>query len=621
MESNNQHIKDFLTTRYCKLAAPEYAVLLNGSWGSGKTWFIKQILKELKNSEQKSFYVSLYGVKSIEEIENEFFRQLHPFLASKGMRLLGKVIKGGLNVSLRVDLDNNGKPESTGSIGVPKDKIWELKIPDNSLLIFDDLERCSMSIADVLGYINQFVEHEELKVILIADESKINIESDSNKSLAYINIKEKLIGKTFTIHPELKLALTSFIEQIQSNKAKSAMSENQTVIENIYNYSGYKNLRILKQSLWDFEPFFSVLSDEIIDNKPLVSELLSLFLVYSIEIKIGSITAEKLNIFKASVDPSSSSKKDENHSKETCTDLSKKYLIHVNNLSYNLLPKSLWTSIFTTWIIPKNEIEEALYNSRHFITSEAKVQANWVKLWNYVDLSDTEFEKTLSDVSNEWERYDDTYDIGVVKHIVAMFLYFYDCQLYKKPKDKILNHAKLFIDKLEEMNKLPKSRNWDEIGASHGLGYLQNGAGLSDLNDYIYKKIEDALPSDYKQKADELLDIMQKDIKDFYLKLAEHPFNNISILSYMLVDEFASSFLDKNPEQIRYIINIFNARYKNNSNFTDELSWLKQLKERIEPEVKLREGKLSGYSISLVLKSLSEAITTLEETNEKIGNS
>ncbi len=87
----------------------------------------------------------------------------------------------------------------------------------------------------------------------------------------------------------------------------------------------------------------------------------------------------------------------------------------------------------------------------------------------------------------------------------------------------------------------------------------------------------------------------------------------------MSVDDFASSFLDKNPEQIRYIADIFNTRYKKyDLNFIAELCWLKKLKEHIEPEVKRRKGKLSGYSISLVIESLSKAITTLEETNKNL---
>ena len=48
------------------------AILINGRWGSGKTFFIKEeiskvIIENIKNN-GKYIYVSLYGVGNIEEI-------------------------------------------------------------------------------------------------------------------------------------------------------------------------------------------------------------------------------------------------------------------------------------------------------------------------------------------------------------------------------------------------------------------------------------------------------------------------------------------------------------------------------------------------------------------------
>ena len=55
----NEHIESFLD-HYIDLAvAPEYAVLLTGKWGSGKTFFIKNFLALKDNSRSAlSFIVS-----------------------------------------------------------------------------------------------------------------------------------------------------------------------------------------------------------------------------------------------------------------------------------------------------------------------------------------------------------------------------------------------------------------------------------------------------------------------------------------------------------------------------------------------------------------------------------
>ena len=71
----NKHIKEFLNY-YIGLPNPQYAVLLKGKWGSGKTHFINEYKKELDKNKQKYIYVSLYGVTSYDEIETKFLEDI-----------------------------------------------------------------------------------------------------------------------------------------------------------------------------------------------------------------------------------------------------------------------------------------------------------------------------------------------------------------------------------------------------------------------------------------------------------------------------------------------------------------------------------------------------------------
>ena len=43
----------------------------------------------------------------------------------------------------------------------------------DSILIFDDLERCDCPVNEVLGYINTYVEHDGMKVIIVANQKEI----------------------------------------------------------------------------------------------------------------------------------------------------------------------------------------------------------------------------------------------------------------------------------------------------------------------------------------------------------------------------------------------------------------------------------------------------------------
>ena len=178
-----------------------YAVLIDGDWGCGKTYFVKEYLIEKienhegnKEKEDKSYkcrrvvYISLYGVKSADDVTKQIF--MESYLAKtgkaknvlkKGTEVAGKLLPVAFDVMTSftgVKADNNDKV-----LGV----IHDFLTIKNSILIFDDLERCDCPVNEMLGYINGFVEHEELKVILVANQKEIGKESYiKNMELKYL---------------------------------------------------------------------------------------------------------------------------------------------------------------------------------------------------------------------------------------------------------------------------------------------------------------------------------------------------------------------------------------------------------------------------------------------------
>jgi KaiC/GvpD/RAD55 family RecA-like ATPase len=56
----NAHVVEYLTYYLGLPFPPNYAVLVNGAWGVGKTFLIKNYLKQNIHSERKFVYVSLY---------------------------------------------------------------------------------------------------------------------------------------------------------------------------------------------------------------------------------------------------------------------------------------------------------------------------------------------------------------------------------------------------------------------------------------------------------------------------------------------------------------------------------------------------------------------------------
>lgn len=179
----------------------DYAVMIDGTWGCGKIYFVLKTLKtKLKEHEEKKeksikgykkrniIYISLYGIKSTEDISKKLC--MEAFLGKTDK--LGKALKKGADVvsslipiALEVAKPFTGNAElKQEDIGGVIESFLSIK---NSILIFDDLERCDCSINEILGYINSFVEHEKMKVIIVANQEEIGKSvSEKGRELQYL---------------------------------------------------------------------------------------------------------------------------------------------------------------------------------------------------------------------------------------------------------------------------------------------------------------------------------------------------------------------------------------------------------------------------------------------------
>lgn len=189
VNKNKQHIltNDEITEaiiRYIDEDLYNYAIMIDGEWGCGKTYFIKEHLCDELESHEKSkaekeeykekqiVYLSLYGIKFVDDISKQILMEsylsktgkIKGFL-KKGTEITGKMLPMLFDIlkvkGIELEVDNVSN--AVGGLLSVKD----------SILIFDDLERCDCPINEILGYINTFVEHDGMKVILVANQKEI----------------------------------------------------------------------------------------------------------------------------------------------------------------------------------------------------------------------------------------------------------------------------------------------------------------------------------------------------------------------------------------------------------------------------------------------------------------
>ena len=334
MEDLVESILDYIRADYT-----DYAIMINGEWGSGKTYFWNNKIRnkiesmQLNGKRYKTIYMSLYGISNLEEISKKIFiettqlmdKNLKRYMNSNGEITIPEYAKTGLDMANLFGVTQNG------------DKIdyADFFATDDKVLCFDDLERANVDVIDILGYINNFVEHDHIKTIIICNEKELStklkssnlemktfiatylldkegslvkktdkpmveriqdtIEYVFDKANDYERIKEKLIGETFEYAPEFNYIINGILMRYEKYpELIRFLRENTNLIISTFNKSGTRNLRILKHALNDFKKIFDMVNKAYPNTNNRVMQTMLIFTIaISFEIKAGKVTKDK----------------------------------------------------------------------------------------------------------------------------------------------------------------------------------------------------------------------------------------------------------------------------------------------------------------------------------------
>ena len=261
--SVNAHIHQYLTS-YLKRENPQYAVMLNGAWGCGKTFFIRKWKESIKSKDIKPIYVSLFGLQTIKEINELINKELHPILTSKATKTIIKTAKVLTGVAISHKLGND---ESEMNYSIDLTSLLETDNPKTvggKIIIFDDMERCHIPPHLLLGYINYFVEICNCHVILVCNNEKLcsweGNGSDKKYKDEFRIFEEKTIGIKLTIQPSISEALDFFISETKYDP-KDFLNRSKKDLALFIRESAILNLRSVRQAIFDFSDIIRVLDD------------------------------------------------------------------------------------------------------------------------------------------------------------------------------------------------------------------------------------------------------------------------------------------------------------------------------------------------------------------------
>lgn len=253
------------------------AFVVNGAWGSGKTFLIKKWLRVCEffsgNSKQP-IYVSVFGYDEIQQIVATINKELHPILYSKPLLVISKFLH-----SLYTG----------GSFDLFEFLSARLRGFDSShILIFDDVERSKIDLKTFFGYVDRFISEYGCKVILVMNEAKLNGNDGTETSedaqilnYVYRTYCEKIISERFKVQQNIPLIYRSFIEEIKADNCNYLNDFNdfndindlmQDIIKRSANYK-ITNLRALKRALVDYNAFVKKLNITTDNTEKYLKEL------------------------------------------------------------------------------------------------------------------------------------------------------------------------------------------------------------------------------------------------------------------------------------------------------------------------------------------------------------
>ena len=307
----NQYILHYLTKDKTKSA-----IMLTGPWGTGKSYYIqnelKPFLEKKENGGHSCVIVSLYGLKDTAEISKSIYLGTRmKFLTaasekSTTVTFAGETIIKGIAGAFGVDLSVSERSLK---------RLYASVNLTGKLVVLEDLERSGIDILEVLGYVNNLVEQDGVKVLLVANEEeliqytplKASTKADlertemldritghrdrlfTDSTIAYLKVKEKTISDTIEFEEDYQTAIREIV-QMFDNETLNKFSTVESIkdICDIMSHCQSYNLRSFIFACQKTSDIFSSLDEKYLSDENFVQAVFIGILSFVLKQKNGN---------------------------------------------------------------------------------------------------------------------------------------------------------------------------------------------------------------------------------------------------------------------------------------------------------------------------------------------
>ena len=625
--------------------------MVNGDHGKTHFWNHKIRKKiesmQLNGKRYTTIYMSLYGISNLEDISKKIFIET--------TQLMDKNLRKYMNANEQTTIPEYAKTgiDMANFFGVTQsgDKVdyAEFFSTDDKVLCFDDLERANVDVIDILGYINNFVEHDHIKTIIICNEKELStklkssnlemktfiatylldkqdelnkadkpivekiqqkIENVFDKANDYERIKEKLIGETFEYAPKFDYIINGILMRYENNPDLIRfLRENTRLIISTFERSGTRNLRILKHALNDFKKIYEMVNKAYPNTSNRVMQTMLIFTIaISFEIKAGKITKDKFMNIKdneeyKSILVSSRILMDNRQFYIKEFDSNYYYNFKSEYRFFKFIEYYVRTRIFDMKIFKEN-----METIRDTVDTENLPAYKRLLTEEYWKISDDEFSKVISDIIEDVKQ-GNLKLIDNVK-IYAYFSYFskknlidYDIKTIKGIFFNGMNISSLKSEYCENVDEELGKIAIDEV-AEDMDDILKH---FNMLNGQLHDKM-------YKEKAEEIFKCIPMKMELFYEKFDRECMNIPIFKYYDPYQMFQRISCASNEDIVLIKEKLVNRADKYAKQIEPEIKNMKQLKQIIDDYLNGKDPSIKIVMLKEFSKDLGYIIDKYKPT-------
>ncbi|GEM_PF-4210480 len=600
---------------YAQTAHTDYAILLTGKWGSGKTHYWKNIISPAlakasvpnSNDQFKPLYVSLYGLSETREIESRILFELLPFFKRQKNKkgklesittLSRNIIGAASNTFLKLDFDKLFN-------GVSLKSFYSL---DNAkyFLCFDDFERVdpALGVNKVLGFINSYIEHDRVKTLIITNEEPI-IENDQD----YKRLKEKVVGRTLTFEQHDKTNVQNILSEYENIKAvRTKFDGVEDLLMRVFKIGGNGNLRSLRFSFDVLNKVFqagnSIIYDEKCDHN-IIKIVTILVLAVSFEFKKGKIIGqEDLEKLSPNEIAKFTARFFENQNKQTNDEP-----FHL----FNMLRKEYFEPFDVDFVNLDSISDYILFGflDEQKLAHELKLliygnsephQESLTRIRQFRTLEQDVFDRTIAEI----KKYlmDNKYRLSEILNLADVFLFLCENNLLD---DDVESLSRSFSDAMEAKHQVDDF----EARLEEYFPSLANRPYQTQISKLIEKatEINGILKQRHEKKAiDNFISMMKRNTDGLFKTLValEERYDSKPILKDFPVEPFYEIIINSNNEQLKYFNTFFNNRYKHFSNYlSGEKEFLEELSSKLDRYIdEHRKAKIDVVLFNIIRLNL-----------------